>query len=112
MYIYIHKYIVIHTHKRPDMPPMYVEKYSFKNHLRNWGKNETSTVLEIRKLVSREEYGSPVAMRRRAAPIFMQSGHTFGSWAPCLPGGGSGYALANRGSAGLSLNSPLSAAAS
>jgi hypothetical protein len=52
-----------------DNPPTYIVYYSFKNHVRNLGKRDNNTVFEIWKLVSREEYGSSVASRRRQTPI-------------------------------------------
>ena len=64
---------------------------------------------EIWKLVSKEEYDSPVDRWRRQAPIFRQRGQTFGSWSPYLLG--SGKARSKSGSVGFSLNSPLSATA-
>ena len=76
----------------PEIPPTYI-LVLLQELSQELGEEVDQHGFRIWKLVSREEYGSPVAKRRRAAPILRHSGHTFVSWAPCLPGGISGNTL-------------------
>jgi hypothetical protein len=70
-----------HAKKIDKFHPMYLYLYF---HFGSTGVGDCDSpyfpeTAEAIQLVSREEYGSPVAMRRRKAPILKQNGMTCGS---------------------------------